>query len=50
MIQTDLDLLKGIIFCLSSRRMHQVTDSPIDLIHCILSCFGHWILEFEIYL
>ena len=30
--------------------MQHVTDSRIDLLHRILSCFGHWILEFETYL
>jgi len=30
--------------------MQHVTDSRIDLILCILICFDHWILEFEIYL
>jgi len=30
--------------------MQHVTDSRIDLLHRILSCFGPWILEFETYL
>ena len=60
MTETCFDLPQGGFFCLSrctlseqpkgSSRMQHVTDSRIDLIHRILSCFGHWILEFEIYL
>ena len=60
MIQTGFDLPQGVFLYLSrsalnyqpkgSGRMQHVTDSRIDLTRCILNCFGHWILEFEIYL
>jgi Tfp pilus assembly protein PilP len=50
MTETCFDLPQGGFFCLNSGRIQQVTDSQVDLIHCILSSFDHWILEFEIYL
>jgi hypothetical protein len=60
MTKTSFDLSQRGFICLSrctlseqpevSIRMQYFTDSRIDLIHCILSCFGYWILKFETYL
>jgi hypothetical protein len=59
MTKTCFGLPQGGFFCLSrwalsrstlsslpkdSGRIQHFKDIRIDLIHCILNCFGHWIL------